>query len=162
MGVETDGITVTNSENQDILHFGTATKQTIDNGGDNHSTIYYAENQSVSNGSNVTVTTPTYNAYATYFADITGYIYSTERTTRVYLKPTNSSMDIFYGEIVDCDLDGGLYDQFFVILEKVSDTSYTYRCVESGQENSFLDLMKKATTYRSNSGHTLTNFGILT
>ena len=33
MSVETDGITVTNSENQDILHFGTATKQTIDNGG---------------------------------------------------------------------------------------------------------------------------------
>lgn len=32
MGVEMDGITVTNSENQDILHFGTATKQTIDSG----------------------------------------------------------------------------------------------------------------------------------
>lgn len=126
-----------------------------------HSTTYYAQNQSVSTGNNVTVTAPNYYAYGQYFVDITGYIYSTSRTTRVYLKPTNSSMDIFYGEIVDCDLDGGLYDQFFVILEKVSSTSYTYRCVESGQEYSFLDLMKKATTYRSNSGHTLTNFGVI-
>lgn len=133
-----------------------------DSGGGSHSTTYYAQNQSVSTGNNVTVTAPNYYAYGQYFVDITGYIYSTERTTRVYLKPTNSSMDIFYGEIVDCDLDGGLYDQFFVILEKVSSTSYTYRCVESGQEYSFLDLMKKATTYRSNSGHTLTNFGVIT
>lgn len=123
-------------------------------GGGGHSTTYYAQNQSVSSGSNVAVTAPTYYEYGQYFVDITGYIYSTSRTTRVYLKPTSSAMDCFYGEILD--VDSGNFKNMAVTLTKVSSTSYTYRVAE--QSGSSIQAARNASW---NAGsHTLTNFGV--
>ena len=113
----------------------------------------YASNQSVSNGNNVTVTAPAYLAGATYFADIKGYIYSTERTTRVYLKPTSSNMDCFYGEILD--VDSGNFKNMAVTLTKVSSTSYTYRMAE--QSGASIQAARNASW--SAGSHTLVNFG---